>query len=66
MGIGEQHCDSLAFVTFDLGDALAGRRLDLAMPSLRRRLNFVTLPLGDAPPRRCMHLASPHLGDALC
>ena len=66
MGIGEQHYDCLAFVTFDLGDALAGRRLDLAMPSPRRRLTLATLPLGDAPPQRCLHLASPHLGDALC
>jgi len=34
MGIGEQHCDCLAFVTFDLGDALAGRCLTLATPYL--------------------------------
>ena len=48
MGIGEQHCDCLAFVTFDLGDALAGRRLDLAMPSPRRRFLLATPRLGDA------------------
>ena len=44
MGIGEQHCDCLAFVTFDLGDALAGQRLDLAMPSPRRRLMLTLTP----------------------
>jgi len=54
-GIGEHHCDCLAFVTFYLGDACFRRRLILAM-----------LPLGDAPPWRRLHLASPHLGDALC
>ena len=32
MSIGEPHWDRLAFVTFDLGDALVGRRLNWAMP----------------------------------
>jgi len=66
MGIGEKHCDCLAFVTFDPGDALPGWRLDLAMPSPGWRLTLTTLPFDDAPPQRCLHLASPHLGDALC
>ena len=48
MGIGEPHCDCLAFVKLDLGDALVGRRLNWAMPSPRRRLTLATLPLGDA------------------
>jgi len=66
MGIGERHCDCLAFVTLGLGDALAGRHLDLWMPSPKRRLTLATLPFGDALPRRYLHLASPHLGGALC
>ena len=48
MGIGERHCDRLASVTFDLGDALFGRRLNWVTPSPRRRLTLATLPLGDA------------------
>ena len=44
MGIGELHCDCLAFVTFDLGDALFGRRLNRAMPSPRRRLTLTLTP----------------------
>jgi len=66
MRIGERHCDCLTLVTLGLGDALSGRRLDLAMPSPRRRLTLATLPFDDALPRRCLHLASPHLGGALC
>jgi len=34
MGIGEPHCDCLALVIFDLGNALVGRRLALAMLAL--------------------------------
>jgi len=48
MGIGEPHYDLLAFVTFDLGDALVGRRLNWATPSPRRHLTLATFPLGDA------------------
>ena len=32
MGIGEPHCDCLALVIFDLGDALVGRRPGWATP----------------------------------
>ena len=31
MGIGEPHCGCLALAIFDLGDAVVGRRLALAM-----------------------------------
>jgi len=48
MGIGGPRGDRLAFVTFDLSDALFGRRLNWAMPSPRRRLTLATLPLGVA------------------
>jgi len=56
MGIGEPHCDRLAFVTFDLGDALFGRRLNWAMPSPRRRLTLATLTLGVSSQRRRLTL----------
>ena len=61
IGIGEQHCDCLAFVTFDLGDALAGRRLDLAMPSPRRRLTLAMPRLGDACTWRLLTQATPYV-----
>ena len=56
MGIGEPHCDRLASVTFDLGDALFGRRLNWATTSPRRRLTLATLALGVPSPRRCRTL----------
>ena len=48
MGIEEPHCDRLAFVTFDLGDALVARHLNWATPSPRRHLTLATFPLGNA------------------
>jgi len=56
MGIGEPHCDRLAFVTLDLGDALVGRRLYWATPSPRRHLTLATLALGVSSPRRRLTL----------
>ena len=56
MGIGEPHRDCLTSVTLGLGDALAGRRLDLAMPSPRRRFLLAMLALGVASPRRRLML----------
>ena len=47
MGIGEPHCDCLALVIFDLGDALVGRRLHLG-----RRLALATLMRGVPSPGR--------------
>jgi len=61
MGIGERHCDRLASVTFDLGDALFGRRLNWATPSPRRCLTLATLPLGDAGTRRPFAWATPYV-----
>jgi len=46
MGIGEPHCDCLALLIFDLGDALVGRRLHLGDASPWRRFLLATLPLG--------------------
>ena len=56
MGIGEPHCDCLALVIFDLGDALVGWHLNWAMPSPRRRLTLATLALGVSSPRRRLTL----------
>ena len=60
MGIGEPHCDCLAFVKFDLGDALVGRHLNWVMPSPRRRFLLATLALGvSSPGRRLMLTLTP-------
>ena len=67
MGIGEPHCDCLALLIYDLGDALVGRHLNWAMPSPRRCLHLgdalpwrrfllVTLALGVSSPRRRLTL----------
>jgi len=47
MGIGEQHCDCLALMTFYLDNALPWRRLVGDALSWRRFLS-ATLRLGDA------------------
>jgi len=52
MGIGEPHCDCLALMTFDLGDALVGRHLHLGDASPWRRFLLATLVLGVSSPRR--------------
>jgi len=56
MGIGEPHCDRLAFVTFDLGDDLFGRRLRLGDTLPWRRFLLATLALGVSSPRRRLTL----------
>jgi len=56
MGIGEPHCDCLAFVTFDLGDALFGRCLHLGNALPWRRFPLATLALGVSSPRRHLTL----------
>jgi len=56
MGIGEPHCDRLASVTFDLGDALFGRRLHLGDAWPCRRFLLATLALGVPSPGRRLTL----------
>ena len=57
MGIGEPHCDCLALVIFDLGDALVGRRLHLGDALPWRRFLLAMLALGVSPPGRRPALA---------
>jgi len=52
MGIGEPHCDCLALMIFDLGDALVERRLHLGDASPWRRFLLATLVLGVSSPRQ--------------
>jgi len=52
MGIGEPHCDCLALVIFDLGEALVGRRLQLGNALPWRRFLLATLVLGVSSLRR--------------
>ena len=52
MGIEEPHCDCLALVIFNFGDALVGRRLHLGDASPWRRLLLATLVLGVSSHRR--------------
>ena len=65
MSIGGAHCDCLAFVRFDLGDAPVGRRLNWATPCLGdalpwRRFLLATLALGvSSPSRRLMLTLTP-------
>ena len=56
MGIGEPHCDCLALVIFNLGDALVGRRLHLGNAVPWRRFLVSTLALGVSSPRRRLML----------
>jgi len=52
MGIGEPHCDFLALLIFDLGDALVGRRLHLGDALPWQHFLLATLALGVSSPRR--------------
>ena len=62
MGIGEPHCDCLAFMKFDLGDALVGRRLHLGDTLPWRCFLLATLPLGvSSPSRRLMLTLAPNV-----
>ena len=56
MGIGEPHCDCLALVIFNLGDALVGRRLHLGDALPWRRFFLATLALGVSSPRQRLEL----------
>jgi len=56
MGIGEPHCDCLAFVKFDLGDPLTGRCLHLGDTLPWRRFLLATLALGVSSPRQRLML----------
>ena len=56
MGIGEPHCDCLALVIFNLGDALVGRRLHLGDALPWRCFLVATQALGVSSPRRHLML----------